>query len=144
MEQDILINLNWNASLESQKRAINDLASMANINPNTLVQPIGKEYWENAAKVLVEIGYPRIEVAIPGLFVWLQDLNWPGAIIVMELLKSIPKDVIIRHLESAANEAVNTDDQIWLINLSTFIAELKIQEDDFTLKELYHTLLNAE
>lgn len=130
MDENILKNLSWNASIDSQKKAINELVSMANLNSSTLIQPSGKEYWENAARALSTIGYPRIEEAIPGLFNWLQDLNWPGALIIMELLKSLPKEVIIRHLESAASEALSTDDDIWLINLSTFLDNFKLQEHD--------------
>lgn len=144
MDEKIFKNLSWNASTDSQMKAINDLTSMANLNPSTLIQPSGKEYWENAARALSMIGYPRIEDAIPGLFNWLQDLNWPGALIIMELLKSLPKEAIIRHLESSASEALSTDDDIWLINLSTFLADFKLREHDFVSKEVYSALVASE
>lgn len=144
MDENIFKNLSWNASLDCQKKAINELASMDNLNPSALIQPLGKEYWENAARTLSKIGYPRIEEAIPGLFNWLQDLNWPGALIVMELLKSLPKETIIRHLEFAANEALSTDDDIWLINLSTFLDDFKLQEHDFVSREVYSALVASE
>lgn len=144
MNENIFKNLSWNAPLDSQKRAINEIASIVNLNPNTLIQPLSKEYWENAARALSMIGYPRIEEAIPGLFNWLQDLNWPGALIVMDLLKSLPKEVIIRHLESAVSEAFSTDDDIWLINLATFLADFKLQEYDFVSKEVYSALVASE
>lgn len=144
MDKNIFMNLSWNVSLDSQKKAIYELASMVNLNPSTLIQPLSKEYWENAAKVLNMIGYPRIEGAIPGLFSWLQDMNWPGALIVMELLKSLPKEAIMQHLESAASEAVSTDDDIWLINLSTFLTDFKLQEYDFVSKEVYYSLVASE
>jgi len=140
MDKNIFLNLSWNASLNSQNKAINELASVESLDPNELIQPISKEYWENAAKVLNMIGYPRVEAAISGLFSWLQDMNWPGAMIVMELLKSLPKDVIIPYLESAT---IDGDDEIWLINLSTFLIHLKLREHDFVSKKLYLTLLNA-
>lgn len=144
MDENIFKCLSWYASIDSQMKAINELASMANLIPSTLIQPSGKEYWENAARTLSVIGYPRIEEAIPGLFNWLQDLNWPGALIIMELLKSLPKEAIILHLESAASEALNTYDDEWLINLSVFLAEFKIQEQDFVSKEVYSALVASE
>lgn len=143
MDKDIFMNLSWKAPLDSQKRVINELASMVSLNPNIFIQPLSKEYWENAAKVLRKIGYPRIEGSIPGLFSWLQDMNWPGAVLVMELLNSLPKDAIIRHLESAANEACKTDDEIWLINLSSFLTKFKLQEHDFTSIQVYSVLADA-
>ena len=144
MDENILKNLSWNASFDSQKRAISEIVSMINLNPNTLIQPLGKECWENAARALSMIGYPRIEEAIPGLFSWLQDLNWPGALIVIKLLKSLDKEAIIRHLETAAREAFSTDDDIWLINLSTFLDDFKLQEHDFVSKEVYYALVDSK
>jgi hypothetical protein len=144
MDDNIFKNLSWNAPLDSQREAINKVASMFNLNPNVLIQPLGKEYWQNAARALSLMGYPRIEKAIPGLFNWLQDLNWPGALIVMELLKSLPKDVIIRHLECAASEAFSIGDDIWLNNLSSFLDNFKFQEDDFALKEVYTALASTK
>lgn len=144
MDENIFENLSWNASLDCQKKAINELALMDNLNPNALIQPLGKDYWENAARTLSMIGYPRIEEAIPGLFNWLQDLNWPGALIVMDLLKSLPKETIIRHLEFAANEALSRDDDIWLINLFTFLDDFKLQEHDFVSREVYSALVAFE
>ncbi|MEQ8156526.1 MAG: DUF5071 domain-containing protein [Clostridiaceae bacterium] len=144
MDENIFKNLSWNAPLDSQNKAINEIASEVNVNLNDLIQPLSKEYWENAARVLSKIGYPKIEEAIPGLFNWLQDLNWPGALIVMELLKSLPKEAIIRHLESAAKEAFSTEDDIWLINLATFLEDFKLQEHDFVSKEIYSALVDSE
>jgi hypothetical protein len=43
MDKHILKNLSWNASLDSQKEAINKLAVMDNLNPSDK-QPQGKEY----------------------------------------------------------------------------------------------------
>lgn len=144
MNENILKNLSWNTSIKEQNIAINEIASMNNINLNELLQPMDKEYWENAAKVLSIIGYPRIEVVIQGLFRWLQDLNWPGAMIVMDLIKTIPRNVVIPYIESSAIEALNTNDEVWLCNMSTFIKYFKIKEDDFVLKNVFNTLLTVE
>lgn len=74
--------------------AIKEICLNSNFNLNELIQPLGKECWENAARALSIMRYPRISEIIPGLFRWLQDLNWPGAEIVMELLQSLPRKVI--------------------------------------------------
>jgi hypothetical protein len=144
MDMNIFKNLSWNASLDSQMEAINEIVSMTNLNPNDLIQPIGKEYWENAARVLSLIGYPRIEEVIPDLFNWLQDLNWPGALIIKELLKSLSKDVVIQHLEYAASKALSIDDSTWLSNLSSYLADFKLQEHDFVSKEVYSALVDIK
>lgn len=140
MKKEVFVNLNWNTSIENQERAINEISSIDDLNPQDLLQPIGKEYWENAAKVLFEMGYPRIEEAIPGLFFWLQDMTWPGAAIVVEILESLPKDIFINYLECAATEAIVTNDEIWLINLSVFLTSFDLDEDDFVSKKVYLAL----
>lgn len=140
MEDKIIKNLSWNAPLDCQKNAIDQIASMDNLNPITLLQPSDKECWENAAKVLYKIGYPKIEPAIPGLFAWLQDSNWPGEIVVKKILKSLPKDIFILHFESAVKEAIRKDDEEWLMNLADFLTSLKLEERDFISNEVYLAL----
>lgn len=144
MNKNIFINLNWNLPLDLQEKAINEIALIDNLNPKILIQPLDKEYWENAAKVLYKMGYPRIEKAIPGLFAWLQDMNWPGVTIVIEILKSLPKDILVKYLEYAVEEALSGNDEIWLANLAAFLSELNIKKDDFKVKEVYYSLLDAE
>lgn len=144
MNKNIFTNLNCNASLDSQRIAINELALMSNLDPKTLLQPLGKEYWENAAIVLLKIGYPKVEVVIPGLFVWLQDMNWPGAMIVFEILESLPKNVIVPYLERAVSEALSMNDEIWIENMSSFLKHFDLRESDFKSKEAFLALLVAQ
>lgn len=141
MDNNMLLNLNWNLPLDIQDDAICKMASMIDLNPKDLLQPVSKEYWGNAAKVLLKMGYPRIREAIPGLLIWLQDINWPGSNEVMELLRTIPKAEFVPFLEDTVKEALSSDDEIWIENLSYFLSQLKLKENDFTSKEVYLSLL---
>lgn len=143
MDKDIIMNLSWNNSIENQVKAIDEIALMDDINPKCLLQPISKEYWENAAKVLQKIRYPKIEEAIPGLFVWLQDMNWPGTMVVVEILEALPKDVFAKFLEDAVIDALKTKDEIWLSNLAILLESSNLKRDDFVSNEVYLALLNA-
>lgn len=142
MDRSILLRLSWNLPLDVQEKTINEIASIINLNPMELLQPDRKEYWENAAKVLFIMGYPKIKDAIPGLLIWLQDINWPGATIVMEILGSLPKDIFLPYLENAVKEALNSNDDIWLENLSSFIMKFDLKEDEFSSKDIYLALLS--
>lgn len=141
MDKNIFLNLIWNASLNSQNKTINELASVESLDSRDLLQPVSKEYWESAAKVLLKMGYPRIKEAIPGLLVWLQDINWPGSNVVMELLRTIPKAEFVPYFEDAVKEALSSDDEIWIENLSYFLLQLNLKENDFTSKDVYLSLL---
>ena len=46
-----------------------------------------KGVWENCARALYEISDERLEKHLPSLLEWLEDLNWPGALIILERLK---------------------------------------------------------
>ncbi|MFZ5353886.1 MAG: DUF5071 domain-containing protein [Bacillota bacterium] len=77
-----------------------------------LVLPINKKYWDNAAIVLKEIGYPRILNAFPDILEWIADPNWPGYDIIYELVCSIDKDVLTPHIEQEILKAKDANDDI--------------------------------
>lgn len=143
MERNVLLGLSWNLPLDIQEETVCNIASMIELNPNELLQPGNKDCWENAAKVLFKLGYPKIKEVIPGLLRWLQDINWPGSNIVMEILVTIPKDVLIPYLEDAVIEALNGHDEIWVESLSYFLEQFDLKENNFTSKEVYLALVEG-
>ena len=116
---------------------------MEDLNLNDLLQPGGKQYWENAAKVLYKIGYPRIEEIMDGLLIWLQDINWPGAMIVIKILMNVPREVFISYLEKTVIKALDSNDETWIENLSYFLKALNLKEDDFKIKKVYKALVDG-
>ena len=106
-------NLSWLASKQEQKGAINFLAD--NLKPCEYIFLIlageyalcyvnhekryikcctDKSRWENAANVIVKIGWPKIENIMIPLFYWLLDPNWPGGETIRNLLLSLPKNAV--------------------------------------------------
>lgn len=61
-------------------REINDLSLL--IQP-----PASPSVWEWCAKILYEKTDAELEPYLDGLLGWLQDLNWPGALIILDRLK---------------------------------------------------------
>lgn len=141
MDDKLLLSLSWNLPLNIQQEAIYKIASIIDLDPKELLQPGDKEYWENAAKVLLQMGYPRVKEAIPGLLVWLQDINWPGSRIVMKLLETVPKDEFILYLEEAVEKALDENDEMWIENLAYFLEQLDLKDNNFRSKKVYVALL---
>lgn len=104
----LLSYLRWDTSLKQLEEVKIEFKKMNDHDLIHLIQPIDKMHWDNAAELLVEIGYPRIKNIVPELLEWLMDINWPGAQRISELLVSIGEP-LIPHIR----EAFKSGDHIW-------------------------------
>jgi len=118
---DKLQALGWSNSISVQLEAIHAIAEDDTIDPALLLQDnIPKECWGNASIIFAKWGLPRIDAIIPGLFKWLQDTTWPGAMEILVLLFNLPKGKTKKALQDAMAEAKRTNDEEWLHNLEDF------------------------
>lgn len=138
----ILSGLSWYQDKDFQEYAINYIVNDSSFDIHYLLQPLGKDCWENAAKAISLMKYDRISRITLELFEWLQDMNWPGAIIIRDLLMTFPKVDLILYFEQSTEIAVRTNDEMWLTWLSYFTFYGKFHKDDFTDKSLYEFLAN--
>ncbi len=115
---------------EVQAEAIKYFSDPAHIDPKALAQPGGKEYWYNAARCLIAIGYPANRNALLGMFAWLQDLTWPGATPTFDYLGTLPRTDIAEPLTDALRAAEREKDEEWLINLKYFAEKNGIEIAD--------------
>ncbi|QUL58451.1 DUF5071 domain-containing protein [Paenibacillus tritici] len=76
-----------------------------------LLQSLTKGHWDGAAEVIIKLGYPRIERILPGLLVWIQDINWPGAGLIADFLREIG-DPVIPYIQDVFNQ--HSDDEEWI------------------------------
>lgn len=141
---ELINDLNWNMPEETQRKAIENLIDIDEENIHLLVLPGDKSMWENAAIVLKEIGYPKIKPIISELFNWLQDMNWPGAWTVFEILKTIDKLILTPHIEVTLRKAASEEDNMWITAIKDLTKEMRISEEDFQDKETYKLLELAE
>jgi DNA-binding cell septation regulator SpoVG len=118
-----------------QDFAISQLVHLEESQLHLLVRPITKWHWRNAAIVLKTIGYPRVKAIIPELLQWIQDMNWPGAEEIVDLLITID-DEIVPHVK----QVLRSRDGIWIVWLLTEVASKwnkdllgRIKEDLFEL-----------
>lgn len=111
--REMFKKLSWDASEEDQAYAVEYLAEnmlpseyiylvladdykMDFFNGELAYLKFGKDKgkWENAAKTIVKIGWPKVDRIIIPLFCWLLDPNWPGSFLIYQFLLSLPRDVL--------------------------------------------------
>lgn len=81
--------LNWKSRFGDQLQGIKLARNLDDLSLIILPCANGesKSVWENCARALYEISDEQLEKYLPSLLEWLQDLNWPGALIILDRLK---------------------------------------------------------
>lgn len=86
--------LHWHTPASIVNEAIEELIKIQDDYVHLLIQPHDKPYWDNAARVLARMDARRLEYHIPVLLLWLQDMNWPGANTIANLLRTFGEPII--------------------------------------------------
>lgn len=81
--------LDWQSKFGDQLRGIRLARNLDDLSLLILPCANGKNkaFWDNCARALYELSDDRLEKYLPSLLEWLQDLNWPGALIILDRLK---------------------------------------------------------
>ena len=141
----LIDDLSWNKSQEIQNNAIEKLINIDQNELYLLVRPSeDKTCWENAAKVLKKLDYFRIKVILADLLMWLQDMNWPGASTVFDILISVDKEELIPYIEDALKKANEELDYMWITSLKELINKKNISATDFSNEDIYKLIDLAE
>ena len=69
--------------------------------------PADPSVWEQCAKILFEKSDDELEPYLDRLLEWLQDLNWPGALTIVERLKIFSGEKLKKPFENAIIESNN-------------------------------------
>ena len=121
----IMDMLKWDKSRKIQRKGLRLAGKVRSVN--VFLQPMDSEHnknvWENCAKVLYEKPDETLSPYLIPLLEWLQDLTWPGAIIILERLGKYGD---IEKLGFALNECVMrayvTKDKMWLMHMSELLS----------------------
>lgn len=120
---ELMVMLDWNNSQENQQKGIKNGKTIKDLS--VFLQPLtplfNKNVWENCAKILSEKSSKELEPYFLKLLEWLQDLNWPGAEIILKKLKCTYSKVLASQLEICVNNAVEDHNEKWLNNMSQLI-----------------------
>lgn len=133
-----LININMNMDInnlfsmidcnntpEIQNKGIEIAKKVTDISP--LILPVSPKYnknvWENCAKIIANRSDEFLVPYLSDILEWLQDLNWPGAFVIVERLKKFNSKLLALPYTKAVIRAIDMQDdgQQWLDNLSYLI-----------------------
>ena len=124
--------LHWKNPEDIQHYGIELAKKLTDLTP--LILPIygrSQSIWDNCAKALSELSDDRLEKYLPLLLEWLQDLNWPGALTILERLMVFSgqklKNPFIKQVEYAIS--LNNEEGFrWLDYLSELLNNQKLKE----------------
>ena len=127
---EIMDMLDWNNSAEIQQKGIELANSVESIN--VFILPAnprsGINVWDNCAKILSDKPDERLYPYLSQLLEWIEDLNWPGALIILYRLKKycdvkwLSFNVVIY-----VKRAVATRRYVWLSNLAELLDNEKLK-----------------
>lgn len=103
--------------------------------------------WNNAIKILKEIGYPKNRLAAENIMYLFQDINWQCAETALDVIRNIhdnEPELIVNAIEDTAKKAYKYQDYDWLYGLSYVKENLGIKRDDFSDRETVKLLLLGE
>ena len=128
---EIMDMLDWNNSEAVQQKGV-ELAKNIN-NICAFVQPNapGKSVWENCARIITDRSDDKLKPYLLQLLEWLQDMNWPGAEIIRERLKTYGEmEMLVFNVECCVEKAVacgKFDEMKFLDNISELLDNKKLK-----------------
>lgn len=132
---EIMNMLDWHKDIKTQKKGIELAKSVKCIN--AFIQPMhlgcSKNVWDNCAEILASRKDEELLPYLTEILQWIDDLNWPGAEVILERMKRFSK---VQNLSLAIQETINILDanekdirEIWLTNLSKLLDNKKLKEE---------------
>ena len=116
----IIEMLSWNNAEEIQNKGFKLGREIKNLKVffQPMIKGRSKELWENCAQILCEKSDEELTPYLYDMVEWLQDLNWPGALIIQDRLKVMARNKAIRESIEEIKvmaEAINDDDWVaWI------------------------------
>lgn len=123
---DIMKMLDGNNVQEIQDKGIELGKKIECINVFILPlhQGYNKNIWENCAKILASKSDETLEPYLEHLLEWVEDINWPGALIIIERLKQFSDiEKFYTVYEDTVKRAFGTNRGMWIANLSKLIED---------------------
>lgn len=115
--------LNWKSSPEIRLEGIRLAKEISDLSL-LITPPADSSVWECCAQILNEKSDLILEPYLNKLLEWLQDLNWPGALVILERLKSFSGEKLMNPFIDCCNRAINSDNEeglMWLRYLSELL-----------------------
>ena len=106
---------------QREKKGIEEASRLKNIYP--FIQPVivppekSKSVWEPCAKVIALKSDEELKPFLYLLLEWLQDVNWPGAYIIINRLAQMPFSAIEADFLHSKRRAEKAHDELWTFGL---------------------------
>lgn len=136
--------LSWNTPKILQEEAINFLINVEDWEISGCIKNTQKDVWDNILLIISKRSLSDRINCIPDLLFLLKDLNWPGALKALEILKSMKAADVIKNLEQALKQAYDEKDGIWISNLKELVKYYNFSSKTFTNISLNEILSLAE
>jgi hypothetical protein len=119
---EIMDMLDWNNSEETQRKGIELAKNIKSINAFVLPMNPGKSVWENCAIILANKPDEILNPYLFRLLEWIEDINWPGALIVLDRLKNFfETEKLSFCVQESVRQAKATNNKIWLGSISKLL-----------------------
>ena len=117
---EIMDMLDWHMPYEIQSKGIFLARDTETIIP--FIQPLTPEHnknvWGNCAQIIAERSDEELKPYLVELLEWLQDMNWPGALCILNRLQKNSDNNSIRNAVNVCIEkAKKRSDEAWESNL---------------------------
>ena len=124
--------INWERSEEEQREGLAMARDLKCIR--TFFQPSGPGYsksvWENCARIICERSDDELRPYVFDMMLWLQDLNWPGAMKIQHRLMQF-SDVrfIANTIDEMIPALIAVNEISWLMSIADLLDNSKLMEE---------------
>lgn len=139
--ETLLSSLNWHLPQEEQDFAVQELVHYKDEIINRFISETQKEHWHNAIRVIEKLDASYQIMAVPQMLLLLMDLNWPGAMPAVEIMKKLDNESIKPYIEATLIRADIENDTIWIAWIKYLIEQKNLLND---LNAYSHILNKAE
>jgi len=119
----LLSSLNWHRPQAEQDFAVQELIDYKDEIINIFISDTQKEQWHNAIRIIEKLDESYQIKAVPQMLLLLMDLNWPGAMPALEIMKKLDIENIKPYIAEALRRADKENDTIWIAWIKKLIEE---------------------
>ncbi|GAB6104944.1 hypothetical protein JCM17039_16980 [Blautia glucerasea] len=113
--------------IEIQEAALREARKIKSLS--VFMQPVEYKWsWENCAKVICEKTDEELNNYTYEMLEWLQDLNWPGAFLIMERLEKMDPQLLVHTFIYKVKQALLLKDTEWLGRMSYLLKNKKFYD----------------
>jgi len=118
-------NMDKPGNIERKKNII----KICKDQPYLLIMPgYNKSYYNEAANLIIDLGYDVFKDNLEDLLTWLQDENWPAADKVIDFLSSIPQKELITAIKNVLRIAYDDKDDFWIYGIEHLLRNAELFE----------------